>query len=58
MEHLLEMLAPVVPPGGTPPTADEAISSREPIMHAIDAEIKRGSARLTGDQWTRCHCSP
>lgn len=57
MEHLLEMLAPVVPPGGAPPAADEATSSREPIMHAIDAEIKRGSARLTADQWNKCHCS-
>jgi hypothetical protein len=45
MEHLLEMLAPIEPPAATPPADDAASSSREPIMHAIDAELKRLSAR-------------
>ena len=52
MEHLLEMLCPVVPPGGSPPAADDGTSSsREPIMHAIDAEVKRCSARLSAAAW-------
>lgn len=47
MEHLLEMLAPIVPPGQSPPSAadDATPSSREPIMHAIDAEAKRLASR-------------
>ena len=52
MEHLLEMLCPVVPPGQNPPAADDGTtSSREPIMHAIDAEVKRLSARLSATAW-------
>ena len=52
MEHLLEMLCPVVPPGGSPPAADDGTtSSREPIMHAIDAEVKRCSSRLSAAAW-------
>ena len=52
MEHLLEMLYPVVPPGQQPPAADDGTtSSREPIMHAIDAEVKRLSCRLSAVAW-------
>ena len=60
MEHLLEMLAPVVLPGQTPPSADDAAAaggSREPIMHAIDGELKRLSARQWADAITAgCGC--
>ena len=55
MEHLLEMLAPVAPANAAPPAAEEASSSREPIMHAIDSEIKRGSSRQYAE-WQRCCC--
>ena len=43
MEHLLEALAPAAPAGSPPPADDETPpnNSREPIMHAVDAEIAR-----------------
>jgi len=42
LEHLVETLAPISSQAGSaPPSADEPLplSAREPIMHAIDAEI-------------------
>ena len=56
MEHLLEMLAPVAPASAAPPAAEEASSAREPIMHAIDAEIKRASAWQGADCYRVCSC--
>ena len=53
MEHLLDMLAPCGPSTTSPSTTDESSSLREPIMHAIDAEIKR---RSSCSDATRC-CS-
>ena len=57
VEHLLEMLAPAVVAGASaPPATDEVTSSREPIMHAIDAEIKRLSSWHGAAQPRPCSC--
>lgn len=55
VEHLHEMLAPVGPANTSPPAVEESSSSREPIMHAIDAEIKRGSSSRA-DAQRFCSC--
>ena len=55
VEHLHEMLAPVGFANTSPPAVEESSSSREPIMHAIDAEIKRGSSSRA-DAQRFCSC--
>lgn len=55
VEHLHEMLAPVGSANTSPPAVEESSSSREPIMHAIDAEIKRGSSSRA-DAQRFCSC--
>ena len=50
MEHLLDTLAPAVPASSIPPVDDEAPlnNAREPIMHAVDAEISRLKSHQLG----------
>ena len=57
MEHLLETLAPAAPAGSPPPADDETPpnNSREPIMHAVDAEIARLKSQQLGSP-EPCSC--
>ena len=57
MEHLLESLAPAAPAGSPPPADDETPpnNSREPIMHAVDAEIARLKSQQLGSP-EPCSC--
>lgn len=67
MEHLAETLTPVAPPaqattGSAPAAADDppALLAREPIMHAIDAEIQEIRSALrtatAGEPPPHCPC--
>ena len=50
MEHLLDALAPAVPASSIPPADDDTPlnNAREPIMHAVDAEISRLKSHQLG----------
>eukprot|EP00308_Calcidiscus_leptoporus_P024210 CAMPEP_0119355014 /NCGR_PEP_ID=MMETSP1334-20130426/3942_1 /TAXON_ID=127549 /ORGANISM="Calcidiscus leptoporus, Strain RCC1130" /LENGTH=1106 /DNA_ID=CAMNT_0007368737 /DNA_START=103 /DNA_END=3423 /DNA_ORIENTATION=+ len=58
LEHLVETLTPVSCNGSTTPSPDEPppLSAREPIMHAVEAEISeiRSEIRIRAD--TACCC--